>query len=204
MPWDLAWDVRGDTRSPKPEEFAAPSWSWASVIDQVDYGWNLDNRDSRLNCVVRDFHCVPEGEDPTGALKSASLTISGLVCPCELNYDDISSKSDCEEGVYRLFTYDLDGNRTGFYHLFTCDFDGNRKKNAGLFNPDYALHGPGKGYIAPNTPLQCLWIIVVDGLWVGLVLSKSRQVADAYERIGLLQDMGVRETKCIKATLVIV
>lgn len=189
MPWDLAWRVRGDTRSAKPDVFAAPSWSWASVQDQVEYFLSPSSEQSRLHCVVHDITCVPEGNDPTGALRSASMTISGLECPSELEYDDVSPSSDVKAGIYRLFAYDA--NKI-------------HKKVVESFNPDYALYRPGKDHIAPNTPLRCLWITVVGRLWVGLVLSRSRHVPDAYERIGIVNDRGVRASKLPRSTFIIV
>lgn len=179
MPWDLAWIVQDGTMLPRPEDFAGPSWSWISVYGRVSFAYgqprnpNARNAgDLITNCSISNVRCVPVGHDPTGALKSARLTIWGLADPCELRYDDISPASDNTAPRYRLFEDD----REQELHV--------------VFNPDYALAEPGRDCIAPNTPLYCLWIFEVgrpELVTVGLVLRKSRHVAKAFERIGIVR-----------------
>lgn len=190
MPWDLAWLVQDSMRLPRPEDFAGPSWSWASVHGRVYYAYGQGRTpygaELRSNCVIRRVCCVPVGHDPTGALKSARLTISGLASPCELSYNDIFPASDHTAPRYHLFTHDSE------LHVFT---------------PDYNLAEPGRGYIPPNTPLHCLWIFekaFPASIQVGLVLCKSRRVADAYERIGIVRADGIRLIKKVRSKFIIV
>lgn len=190
MPWDLAWLVQDGMRLPRPEDFAGPSWSWASVHGRVYYAYGQGSTpygtELRSICVIRNVCCVPVGHDPTGALKSARLTISGLATPCEFRHNDIYPASDHAASRYRLFTHNVE------MHVFT---------------PDYNLAEPGKDYIAPNTPLHCLWIFekaFPASIQVGLVLYRSRHVADAYERIGIVRADDAKTMEKVRSKFTIV
>ncbi|KAF2805554.1 HET-domain-containing protein [Mytilinidion resinicola] len=72
---DLFWYV---TSSPvrAPAVWRAPSWSWASTKSYVDF------RQVDVVCfqiVATEVHCA--GIDPTGALRAASITLSGPMVP---------------------------------------------------------------------------------------------------------------------------
>lgn len=201
MPWDLAWSST-DGILPRPKDFAGPSWSWASLQHNVLFQYRSESgyasRDLRSNCVIHDVQCVPAGDDPTGALKSARLTISGRASHAQLSYDDISPESYQSSAQYRLFKYNA--------------LQKGRKELHG-FTPDYDLREPGRDYIASNTSLQCLWIfsikpgILREAFEVGLVLCKSRHVANAYERIGIVEaekTVAAKWAKWAKSTFIIV
>ncbi|PKS06052.1 hypothetical protein jhhlp_007886 [Lomentospora prolificans] len=62
----------------KPAEYIAPSWSWASVMDQVDYapfGY------SEPLCTVQNAQVTLTGKDAHGQVKRGFLLIKGQILP---------------------------------------------------------------------------------------------------------------------------
>ncbi|KAH7044518.1 heterokaryon incompatibility protein-domain-containing protein [Macrophomina phaseolina] len=81
LPLDLLWSTRGsDPAASRPSNYAAPSWSWASVAGTihwpwVDGGWQADKQTQILS-----VECTPRGQDPYGFILSGIIEIEGFVC----------------------------------------------------------------------------------------------------------------------------
>lgn len=87
---DLLWRSRNARDHPRPTEWRAPSWSWASTTAAVDYYhllmvFELDSLTFRYSISdsyikVIEVDCVPlQGEDSTMRLQSAKLTLIGVL-----------------------------------------------------------------------------------------------------------------------------
>jgi hypothetical protein len=61
---------------PRPSEWRAPSWSWASISEPIIYDIQLDDTTKDLASIV-SIDTVPIGRDALGPLKSGSLRIRG-------------------------------------------------------------------------------------------------------------------------------
>ncbi|KAK4250662.1 heterokaryon incompatibility protein-domain-containing protein [Corynascus novoguineensis] len=94
---DLLWRHNGN-RFPRPAEWAAPTWSWASVLGHCVY---RDNRFPkpyrRRHLRVRSAQCSPVVEaDPFGQITAASLVLPAKLIGANLAYDPEDMKPDRE------------------------------------------------------------------------------------------------------------
>lgn len=83
---DMAWRAHKAKKSACPQPWRAPSWSWASIDEPVEYirqveGYRRDPGEAAPLIVplgtVLDVHCIPAGHDSMGQLKGAYLRIPG-------------------------------------------------------------------------------------------------------------------------------
>ncbi|KAH6889762.1 heterokaryon incompatibility protein-domain-containing protein, partial [Thelonectria olida] len=83
----LLWARKNETpdnRPVRPKSWRAPSWSWASITDEISYKHNTTSGWFRpelheIYAAVEDVECVPTGSQRTGPISSAALTLSGWV-----------------------------------------------------------------------------------------------------------------------------
>lgn len=177
---ELCWEACWPSVSSRLNEWAAPSWSWASVDGPVRYNTHFYDAHKSIwdeKCVIHNVTCILAGEDATGPLKDASLTVSGHATRCTLEYD--------------LEGRNVGGSRYSIRIRWL--------RSLIDFAPDYALNQPGGHNLAPGSSLECLYLLrrndcVVDDnsaqnlLWgVFLILTESKRKKGAYERIGLLE-----------------
>lgn len=78
---DLLWCSLTATR---PEEWRAPTWSWASVKGSVYFN-PLGRYDPEILASVVSIKAVPAGSDPFGQLKSAQITLKGCCLSMQLD-----------------------------------------------------------------------------------------------------------------------
>lgn len=171
MPLGLAWCARGPLRQ-RSEEWIAPTWSWASVESGVWWpGKYFDIVKSYLTSFEADCVLDLEDADPTGRLKSATLTVSGGLV---------------SEGVL-LWEEDLMENNLN--EMFSVQFG--PRKFTGCFWPDYVFHeSNGEGCVEHGS--KVVWLALLDVLWpggrtheyTGLILRESSQAPGEFERIG--------------------
>jgi hypothetical protein len=76
LEFQLLWrNVSGGTRlKPRPTQYRAPSWSWASIDEAVYFDANSS---SRLISTVQNFSVELLGLDPTGQVKSGFIDLKG-------------------------------------------------------------------------------------------------------------------------------
>ncbi|KAI1131010.1 heterokaryon incompatibility protein-domain-containing protein [Nemania abortiva] len=156
----------------RPNEWIAPTWSWASVNGTVQ--WPL-----QFHRVVQGFltlikaDCVLAGPDPTGQLSSASLTVRGPVA----------------SGILLWEIADAKPRKTS--SIFSVQFS--LRKMTKCFLPDYTLDRTTDEHLVPNGS-KVWWLAARETIigetdsheYVGLILRESRRDPPAYERIGLL------------------
>ncbi|KAI1211058.1 HET-domain-containing protein [Annulohypoxylon truncatum] len=87
QPWD---DLIG--RLGSPSEYVAPSWSWATYTGLTDFSFGTSHgsiymseaakkrENLRSECRVLKVNVTPNGVDPFGQIKAASLQITAKIC----------------------------------------------------------------------------------------------------------------------------
>ena len=76
---DLLWRVNEpgkSRRQQRPGTYVAPTWSWASVTEQVEFP---DNSYARDVVEILDVQTTPLGKDETGQLSHGRLTLRGTI-----------------------------------------------------------------------------------------------------------------------------
>lgn len=92
LPIGLLWQARTKSKRLPSTPFVAPSWSWASIDGPIQNIPGDDEDDESSNFLrvaqVLDATIDPVvAADPTSSLRTASLTVSGLLRPIELRPD---------------------------------------------------------------------------------------------------------------------
>lgn len=72
---DLCWKVR--VQGKRSRKYLAPSWSWCSIFAYAT--WSNDSSLARVDIDVREVSCTPSTIDPTGAVSSGFIRLSGLL-----------------------------------------------------------------------------------------------------------------------------
>ncbi|KAN0091955.1 HET domain containing protein [Hyaloscypha variabilis] len=103
----LAWELRSPIDKDNPRRqisYVAPSWSWASrpTGDAIDYrifrSYGLDVDLSFLNYPhILATNCELAGHDPTGAIKSASLSLRGRLVSAVLKVRILNDGGDQDQ-----------------------------------------------------------------------------------------------------------
>jgi hypothetical protein len=174
---DLLWMTFNHTK-PRPLEWRAPSWSWASIETNISYpdgliyyhdDIHLDKQEERIEFVTIDHsECSPAGLDMFGRVKSASLRLSGQLLPVTL-----------------LLSPNLDKLQRPIYLVKVGDGDVGPR-----IWPDYDLSCAGPYQVLPGAEVFCLRMIeeteskVVISLVLRVVPNETRRL---FERIGFLQ-----------------
>lgn len=178
---DLLWTVYATTtRKLPPSPRNAPTWSWASVENDVSY-WDLilysnmdeelgNHFDERLPCEhfakIEACQLTSSTVDEFGTVARGELRLTGLVAIGSLGHEIQSHK----------------GKQATMYHV---SFAGNRFP----FHADYVL-GPGPGYGTPQGEVMCVRMSRLsegrrDKL-ISLVLIKIPGHDNVFERIGVM------------------
>lgn len=174
---DLLW-VTYSCRKPRPLEWRAPSWSWVSIDNHINYSDALvvDHVDMHLEtqaeCIefatINHSECVPSGLDPFGRVKSASLHVTSQLLPVTL-----------------LLSPDLGTSQRPIYSVKIGD--GNV---APRIWPDYDLSRAGPYQVLPGTEVFCLRMIeeIESKIVMCLVLrAVPNKTGTLFERIGFLE-----------------
>jgi hypothetical protein len=166
---DLMWWVREEhiDRMRRPETWRAPSWSWASLegpIYQRIFPIKLKH------CEILEADVTPAGLDPTGAVSSGKLVISGIAVPAILQHIQPKTPTEDSEPDERRFGFEVSGNKGGTIYMMYVD---------------YNLDEQGPGHVAVGEELCCLCLATDQWHKCWMVLRKAAKVTDAYERIGM-------------------
>jgi hypothetical protein len=91
LPFCLTWSTNGQKIEEQSSSFVAPSWSWASVRGGIAVTFPikrevLDGVEGRLHSRTQliDMHCELASSDPTGAIRSAYLVVTGLAVEAKI------------------------------------------------------------------------------------------------------------------------
>jgi hypothetical protein len=153
---DLCW-VAGKL-SRRPRKYLAPSWSWCSV-----FGWTTSNYALEIggdDLTVREVSCTPSTSDPTGAVSSGFIRLSGFL----LQGKAVIPSNDTSP------TFRVQGMENEFYP------DALNDDLAAIQASNYTVYGLKICYETsmPDLPMLCV-----------LVLLKKDRSEDQYQRVGL-------------------
>lgn len=179
MPESLAWGAsRGGTGARemrRPQEYRAPSWSWASV--EAAFGMYLPDEEDRPGymCRVVAAECILKGPDPYGQIVAGYLVLSGLSFTVTLKYGYENLRLNQIPPKYVL-------------HLEDKVFD---------LDEDVPLDDPSSpDHVSDGTSLLVLILVgnnVVtsagkerssEDYFKGLALRRAVRDEDAYQRVG--------------------
>ncbi|CAO2648629.1 Nn.00g078960.m01.CDS01 [Neocucurbitaria sp. VM-36] len=121
---------------PRPEEYIAPSWSWANVLDVVNFA---PFEYTQTLCRILQAEVDLVGSDEYGQIRGGSLIIQGRLL--QSTYAYINSK-------HRL--RDVTGTRT---HILPTRDEGM------VFWPDYDIQAEGRGKVDGAEPLHIMPLV---------------------------------------------
>ncbi|KAK1834426.1 heterokaryon incompatibility protein-domain-containing protein [Podospora conica] len=184
---DLLWQGQ-EVWSPRPEEWHAPTWSWAAVsggafahlyhrtgVEYTEF-WLLSDLTERF-VTVEEVEVTPRGIDPTGEIAKAHLVLTGPV---------VKARMRREFGEYSVgdlvsVEYQEGDEEDGFAKAFKVHFD-------------YSLVAEGRGFVPNLAAVSCLKMVSAAGDKLDwskrgqvfyLVLRWVEEPEPAFERIGI-------------------
>ncbi|KFY28132.1 hypothetical protein V491_00621 [Pseudogymnoascus sp. VKM F-3775] len=96
----LLWRCEDPENSRRPQEFRAPTWSWAALDAKISLGYSERSVGGTLHdAEIVDWDVEEAGKDRFGRVKSAHITLNGYSWPL-LKIDGDISKVDIEHDVY--------------------------------------------------------------------------------------------------------
>jgi Heterokaryon incompatibility protein (HET) len=175
---DLRWTSRS-TQKPGPENFLAPTWSWASTGGATKYDAYQGSRILADDLVpqVLDINCTLKSTDTCGGVVAGHIVVRGLLFEAEMNPYPHSLASDDHRhlGVVTRKDYSLSD---GILFRFVLDRDlmppatngkpGSTFITCLLFDVQRISQDAGSGYNAASA----------------LMLRQSPAEEGSYERIG--------------------
>ena len=170
---DMLWRVEGSNRNKKLAEWRAPSWSWVSVGGTISYETNGFFGEGERLCEMLNIERTTVDGDPTSSLKSASMIISGCLTSCTIQHLPPKEGSG----------------------LWNCQLK--HDERAVECFPDYHLHLQGHGNVPNGANVYCLPLCHnFNGIY-SLVLSRTNDELEIFERIGLLLEYGAQRDESI-------
>jgi hypothetical protein len=153
---DLCWMVKEGGR--RPRKYLAPSWSWCSVFGFtiLDYGLRM----SGDVVTVREVSCTPSTSDPTGAVSSGFIRLSGFLLQGKAVIPSNETKP----------TFRVQGMEIGFYP------DALNDDMAAIRASNYTVYGLKIGRRVYSKSAPTLYV---------LVLLKKDILEDQYQRVGI-------------------
>ena len=151
-----------------------PSWSWASIEGRI---LHRIYPIKTIHCTINEVEIAPAGQDPTGAVASGKLVVSGILLPAKLRH--VSPTLDAEEleGDERHFEIEIVENR--LVHKIYAD---------------YPLDTEGPSYVQDGQDVYCLCIAADQWHTCWLVLRRVRDIKEeVYERIGMAKEKPAKE-----------
>ncbi|KAK7973872.1 hypothetical protein PG989_015720 [Apiospora arundinis] len=186
---DLLWDVSaGKKGRPTPGKYIAPSWSWASVAEPINYRDGLvyydediyqETQEGRVEFArVESCEATRAGLDEFGQVASGRLRITGPLLPAT-----VLLLPGLDKGGRRMYQLQLGGG--GDSHAITSP----------RVWPDYDWNEEGRHCVSSGASVQCLRMVryLEDDTDMFLVLRHHEGSEDdvkggtCYERIGSLR-----------------
>ncbi|KAF1984229.1 CNVH-domain-containing protein [Aulographum hederae CBS 113979] len=125
--------------NPRPEEYVAPSWSWASVLDAVEYApFGYDY----FLCQVLDAQTELKDSEPTGRVIGGTIVMRGKLQQTRWE------RTEKQSGEVTFVLPDIQGTRSTLFGWNTKLADPGMK-----WRPDYNVQAPGKHMLDRDSPL---------------------------------------------------
>jgi len=179
----LSWFADFDEVA-RPSSFRAPTWSWASIKSVVS--WSSVDYSAMKGVEVVDVSCpaVYTGtvccEDDENPGLGPTITIRGPMMAARLSPRTVDRLRD------RHPTGDHEREYYGGVKLageHAAAFEGIKMFS---FYPDYLFHNPGRYYVAPDSELFLLPLLLASAV-LDSILLKKREGTLFYERVGLVK-----------------
>ena len=155
------WPYNGKPLVPRPKMHHAPTWSWASVNQEITFS---SSNPTHCLSVVDKVDCPPlDHANPKGEVTHGHLVMRGHLIDGILDYDDYD----------KTFKARLYGK--GWVEVFKSDFE-----------PDYDFAFPGPDQLKKGQELHCLTVSLNRNKIVVLVLICVDGNMNHYKRIGIL------------------
>jgi hypothetical protein len=175
LPSSLGWKVIYRASQPRPKEWRAPSWSWASVDDPISWVHHDDSPvhtgDEHPFLQILRVNTVPKGSDPTGQLWSGEIVVTAKCLSGNVSYD--SSLDANLAGVI----FNVDHAQSNTYRI-----------EKGVFW-DYHIDSAGPEHVADGAPVIAIKLGSGRRYWQWMILRPIEGEHVIYERIGLLQSI---------------
>jgi hypothetical protein len=157
---DLLWHI--DFPSARPEEWRAPTWSWASVNGEASYLYVRDG--VQAMCKVLGFRGTPLGLDSFGELPSATITLAGLIA--RVGHHGDSFENSFESEIHQFFVV-----KSGCERSIRVD-------------ADYFWYRDGRSKV--SDAIVYLFRLARDQYYLySLILRRIDSPSQTYERIGI-------------------
>jgi len=183
----------------RPDQYQAPTWSWASVLGRISYQSQRIDEHRDENHSVQDeldfgdfgvlkISMVPFGSDPTGRVLFGSIRVNCCLKPALFTYEPLSSDDVWDDGCRALRT--TDGSIVGWVQP---DVLLELQRRETIFcvpvrNEQYSCTDgrlfQHRIFSPPPLPEEFQG---PDCLVMGLGLVPSDRVQGAFERVGLVR-----------------
>lgn len=169
---------------PRPSQYSAPTWSWASIISAVSIDQTSIAKSTVSICQVIDVTCTPKTADPYGHVGDGQLRISGPTMAATLKRTDRK---------YEATRYDV--------VLETTNLVVPWGKADPSFTSDIELTETAISVLI--LLIQCRSYDTMPDVAEGLVLVQSKMHTGCWERIGNFHGSDV-ELAHVKETKVVI
>ena len=104
--WELAiWATSDTALAYTYSKYIAPSWSWASVSQAVEYVVRLDIKEFESYVTIMNAHCEVPGLNPFGRISAAHLHLKGKVAQVLLRCNEPLSTKEYILGDGRVWKF---------------------------------------------------------------------------------------------------
>ncbi|KAF2813107.1 uncharacterized protein BDZ99DRAFT_517395 [Mytilinidion resinicola] len=179
----------------KPSEYRAPSWSWASIngrikFEKLGYVHRLESQIS-----INEISCTPVSSlDPTGAVKTGRLVVTGPLTAVQLVVLDGYRSSDPCDGPMVMFSernpaHFIRGPSLKSYEVsFDIALPPSLRAGAwccGCWRTGYECSACSFDF-DETSQFFCLELCTTKlGTTYYLLLKRSRTIQDAFEKVGV-------------------
>lgn len=197
-PYGLLWAATQHNthprEAPRPAEWRAPSWSWASIDSPVYHPRKDLEGDGTVHCRLLETECIPLYSDPMHSVSAAHIKCSAKIAPAtiqEYAYGAGGRLTVLEHGTPG-FPYHVHGAR---FALSTDDWPKITEKDDLVhIGPDYDFHAEGSGQIIAGDRVYLMKVLSHQGGYAGkkihvadyLILRCIDEKDSTYERIGFV------------------
>lgn len=209
--FDLYWEICSETLR-MPEQYLAPSWSWASLLAKVEYpndewsGWY----EYKPMAEVKDFRLRLATADAYGAVLDEWMHLSGHLKPVTVVREEASAEQSQRQGPCSVVAWDVNGSPFTFLNysggkLDIQSFAAGQSTSLPIFCLPILKAEFYHRQTEPAPPVVFCLLLVPNGsithIRSGEALpSPETPFADEYQRAGLAQ-MTVNDWSAFKAWL---
>jgi hypothetical protein len=170
---DLLWYVTDSEKTIRPQQWRAPSWSWASIVGRVDWFYVPA---PTLGAMYIKADIVPAGTDEFGELLSAKITLMG---PCLHEDAEGTYLHTTDPGCSIVYPYHPAWTKENMFVFLDCQLIGSDSTR------------PHSTPMVPGQRVKTL--LIGEHTWPRdaeaclLILRSVDTARNTYERIGIMR-----------------